>query len=136
MKNRALLLSGSLVLLLSIFLAGCAKYQGLIRLKGYGDSQDNIESYVLQQEKLFDKLKDDIKSNRLKEGVSRKMIICEYGEPVISGPVKDDTAIAEALLYRYPTKYFSTDKAYLYFSDSRRLVSWELITAPVSKGKE
>lgn len=111
------------VYVLIIFVtAGCALLpEGLMTLKRVGDSQKQIGRYLAKQEKLFDKMLRDVKNGRIKPGISQNRLISIYGEPVITKSSKEPT-IAEIFLYRYPTEYFSSDKVYLYFDKSGKLV--------------
>lgn len=102
--------------------AGCAILpEGLMTLKRVGDSQKQIGRYLARQEKLFDKMLRDVKNERIKPGISQNRLIGIYGEPVIIKSSKEP-AIAEVFLYRYPREYFSSDKVYLYFNKSGKLV--------------
>ena len=111
-------------------LCGCAKLahlNELLTLKSVSDNQRQIQIYLEKQEKGFTKLKDDIKNNRLKQGQFKRSIISKYSEPVlIEKPEPENAGIKEILLYRHPTNYFKSDRVYLYFDESGRLVSWEL----------
>jgi len=113
-----------------LMLCGCAKLahlNELLTLKSVSDNQRQIQIYLEKQEKGFTKLKDDIKNNRLKQGQFKRSIISKYSEPVlIEKPEPENAGIKEILLYRHPTNYFKSDRVYLYFDESGRLVSWEL----------
>tara|TARA_Y100000031_G_C8091521_1_gene324368 strand:+ start:329 stop:715 length:387 start_codon:yes stop_codon:yes gene_type:complete len=114
-------------LLCSILLtSGCAKVEGLLKLKRLGDNQAQIERYLYKQLKLFEKLVEDINNSELKAGISRRNFIRSYGDPVLSRIDKADPD-SEILLYRHPTEYFKTDKVYAYFSKSKELIRWEYI---------
>ena len=123
MRNNLLIL-----ICLIVWLAGgCALLSnpgGVLALKRYSDNQDQIQRYVDKQEKLFNKLLSNLKDEQLNTGMSKKQFIRTYGEPVLSwqadGPDK-----GEVLLYRYPTKYFNTDRVYAYFGESNKLTRWE-----------
>lgn len=113
---------------LPFIITGCAVMQyreQLLTLKAVGESQEEIERYINQKESLFYKLRGDVKENRLEQGVVKEDIITTYGEPIISKEVRDNPPIKEALVYRHPTAYFSSDKVLLYFDRTDKLVHWE-----------
>lgn len=114
-------------------LNGCSllqHYEQLMALKRIGDSQREIELYLKAQEEGFYKLKQDLKTKKLKIGVPQEEILARYGEPVLSKEVKDKPQIQQVFLYRHPTNYFTSDKIYLYFDKNRKLVSFEYKPAP------
>ena len=119
------------ILLLISTCWGCALvrflqcHDKLMTLKRVGASQDEIGKYVERQEKLFLLLLDDIRNDRIKSGLSKTDVIDTYGDPILFREVVDRPSIKEALLYRHPTEYFSSDRVYLYFDDSGKLVYWE-----------
>jgi hypothetical protein len=113
--------------------AGCAtmrNFDELMVLKSVADSQRDIEKYLNEQEKGFNRLLSDVKNNRLRAGVSKKYIIATYAEPVL---VKDKTPapaqVREVLLYRHPTQYFKSERVYLYLDKNFTLLSWEVAPA-------
>jgi len=111
-------------------LGGCSfttHYEQLMLLKRLGDSQYEIENYVKKQKDSFFKLKDDIKNNRLKKGISKREILYIYGEPVFCKEIADEIGVKERCLYRCPLQYFSSDIVYLKFDKEQNLCSWEFI---------
>jgi hypothetical protein len=93
----------------------------LSTLKKFSDSRHKLENYVITQEESFDRLLEDIKFGRLKEGTSKSKIVSRYGEPVFC----EDNSMY-VCLYRYPLRYFSEDKVYLYFDKENKLNRFEL----------
>jgi uncharacterized protein YicC (UPF0701 family) len=122
--------SYALLLLLAIpSLSGCetvTHLDELLTLKSVSDSQKDIDKYLAEQEKGFQKLLDDLKNNRLKEGMTKKYIIATYAEPILVEQNSEDPRIKEVLLYRHPTQYFKSDRIYLYLDKNRKLLSWQL----------
>jgi len=118
-----------LVYLIIILLCGCAKLahlDELLTLKSVSDDQRQIEIYLAKQEHGFNKLKEDIKNNRLRQGELKRSIIAKYSEPVLTKEAEpENVGIKEILLYRHPTSYFKSERIYLYFDINNRLVSWE-----------
>ena len=98
-------------------------------LKGLGDNQHEIEDYVKKQKDSFFKLREDIKNNRLKKGISKREILSTYGEPVFCKDIANEVDVKEICLYRHPLQYFSTDMVYLKFDKKQNLCCWEFIPA-------
>ncbi|MBD3264283.1 MAG: hypothetical protein GF375_04185 [Candidatus Omnitrophica bacterium] len=116
------------VLILFFLLSGCSLYQkskALMTLKRLGDSQQQMEKYIEEQEKLFDRLVEDIKEDRLKTGLSIEEVNRLYGDPVLKREAPSSQPFSTILLYRYPTRYFDSDRVYLQFDSSGILVGWE-----------
>ena len=126
--------------LLLAFSAGCSP--GVLALKRLGSSQKEMQRYVNRQEKGFLRLKQDIESGRLQKGISKESVVKKYGDPVFCDVAESGTPthpvasgasaesagnpeITQSCLYRSPTEYFSTDKAYLYFNQQELLISWK-----------
>lgn len=119
-----------LVYFIAILFCGCAKLahlDELLALKSVSDNQRQIEIYLAKQECGFNRLKDDIKNNRLKQGELKRSVIAKYSEPVLTKKaMPENVGVKEILLYRHPTNYFKSDRIYLCFDANNRLVSWEL----------
>ena len=114
------------VLLLLFCGAGCVS--GLLTLKRYADSQEEIERYVQKQEEGFRQLKLDAEQGALEKGMRKKRLIAKYGDPVLCAEQRDvnNPQVHERCLYRNPTDYFSKDKVYLYFDYKEKLLSWKV----------
>ncbi len=95
-------------------------------LKKIGDEQKEISRYLERQSRLFERLIKDVKENRLKKKISQARVIALYGEPILTYEAGKE-GLDEVFFYRYPTKYFTSDKIYLYFDNFGKLVSWEYI---------
>lgn len=107
---------------------GCAAAQyaeQIHTLQAVNESQQDIRRYVELKEKLFNLLLEDVKNERLKLGITKKHVINTYGRPVLVREISGGVDREEELLYRHPTRYFSSDKIYLYFDSSGRLMRWE-----------
>ncbi|MCF7870941.1 MAG: hypothetical protein K9L77_02710 [Candidatus Omnitrophica bacterium] len=122
--NRKLLFA---FIVSTTILGGCAffsKLPQLLTLKRVSSSQKQMERCVEKKKKYLKKLKKDIDENKLEKGITYRRFIKLYGEPVLE---KDSGKknIKKVLLYRHPTEYFNTDKVYIYFDLSDKLVSWE-----------
>ena len=106
-------------------LGGCVLFsEELATLKQVGKSQAQIDRYIQRQEKLFDKLMYDFENEKLIVGTPKSIIIRRYGEPILSKKA-DQPPHGVILLYRYPMKYFDSDKLYLRFDESDELIGWK-----------
>ena len=106
-------------------LSGCCFLPpGLKTLKSVGRSQDEIKVYLARQSKLFNKLLGDLNNNKLRQGVTKDQFIRIYGEPILSKRAVEFLG-EEILLYRHPTKYFQSDRVYVYFDKEEKLIRWE-----------
>lgn len=125
-----------ITLFLASILGGCClipEYEPLMNLKNLGDDRTRSAEYIKEQEGLYNKLGLDIKEERLKKGTPKKEIFSEYGQPIFSRAIKDESQIKLALIYRHPTRFFSSDMLYLYFDDKDNLCSWEIKPASLDK---
>lgn len=126
-----------LTLILIFILGGCClipEYQPLMNLKTLEEQRARTALVIKKEEALYNKLNKGIKENRLKKGASKKDILSEYGQPVLSRVVHDKSGNKKlSLIYRHPTESFSSDMIYLYFDDEEKLFSWEIKPAPLAK---
>lgn len=121
MFSRFLLLGYLIVAVLG----GCVVLSDELQtLKDVGKSQVQINVYVRKQNRRFLKLLKYYKKGRLKIGISKAWIISAYGQPILVKSL-DDNLAKEVFLYRHPTNYFKSDKIYLYFDKSDKLVRWK-----------
>ena len=114
----------AIIVLLLVFFSGCTVVrhsQQISTLRKVGASQKQMQSYVARQEKGFNRLRKDIERKRLKVGISQREVVSLYGEPILEKEVGDKIQ----WLYRHPTEYFNSDRAYLYFNSSNTLIGWE-----------
>ncbi|MBN2483234.1 MAG: hypothetical protein JXD21_03400 [Candidatus Omnitrophica bacterium] len=115
------------LILIGIFLlSGCSliKNKGpLLTLKSIGDSQRQIGKYIEKQKGLFTLLVDDIKNDELPKNLTEAQITSRYGAPVV---VTELDRTKRRLLYRYPKKYYTSDRVYFYIDDGI-MTRWEYI---------
>ncbi|MCF7908507.1 MAG: hypothetical protein K9L86_06530 [Candidatus Omnitrophica bacterium] len=108
-------------------LSGCLFRENVTKLKTLktvASSQREIRAYLTEQENLFEKLVSDFKDKKLSLGSSLAEIIETYGEPIVSKKNFSDP-VGQRLLYRYPKRYFNSDKVYLHFNEKKELIFWE-----------
>ncbi|RJP28059.1 MAG: hypothetical protein C4533_06205 [Candidatus Omnitrophota bacterium] len=117
---------------LCFILSGCCSILNnrVCLLKRFSANRSGIESLLNRQEDGFYRLRDDIKNNKLKTGLSKNKIISEYYSPVFSYLRDKDKNITKVLVYRHPTEYFSSELIYLFFDRRNRLTAWQLFEPP------
>ncbi|MCK5287972.1 MAG: hypothetical protein KAJ14_11835 [Candidatus Omnitrophica bacterium] len=111
----------------TLCLEGCAtiKYtKQLLVLKDLADSQKEINKCLDEQEALFKKILVDIKNKKIELGTSKEDFLNSYGKPVLTRK-GSNLFVGEILLYRYPKKYFNSEKVYFYFDRFQKLVDLE-----------
>lgn len=119
------------VLLLSLcvcLLAGCesvAKVDELLRLRAYSNEKDRLALFVQKQNAGFERLLSAAKSNSLSKYPTRKSIWSNFGPPVFNTLVVLDGETYEVWVYRYSTKFFGSDKVYLYFDRQSSLRAYD-----------
>lgn len=121
---------GLIIFIFLFALCGCAivrDFEGIMTLKRYGDSQAEMQKYVERQTRLFNKLVEDVKDDKLEKGMAQRTIVRMYGDPVLTKEIKGDPPVKEKLLYRHPLHYFTSDKVYMYFSDDNKLLYWKYV---------
>jgi hypothetical protein len=94
------------------------------------DNQKEIANYVQKQEHGFDVLRRDIEHDRLRKGMAKAEVVSRYGEPVYCVDSGDVSDCGQSCLYRYPTRFFSSAQAYLYFDREQILCRWEFDPVP------
>ena len=128
-----------ILLFILFFLTGCtqakqlAHLDQLMTLQDMSNGQDEQAKFVEEQNKKFAQLLEIVKADRLKEYPDKKTILKSFGEPVIVRPVVENGQPTEEWLYRYATKYFNSDKVYLYFDEKGNLSRWTHVPAPAEK---
>ncbi len=102
--------------------------QEINTLRSLAASDKKITKYLSSQEDNFKKLLKDYESKDLKEGLSKKTILSRYGDPVLEWNISAlERGYSYKFLYRYPTRYFSSDKIYLYFDLNNKLAKIDYI---------
>lgn len=117
---------------ITVCLTGCLtprKTQMLFFLKRFGENRAAIEEYLSAQEKGFQLLKRDIESGNLLTGISRQSVIDRYSEPIFCKETEGADR-SSVCLFRHPTRYFSTERAHLYFDKDGYLRNWQFISPP------
>jgi len=113
---------------LSVSCAGCTamrRADDILFLKRMGDGQRQKEQYLARQEQGFRLLMRDIRSGSLQPRAAKQQVIATYFEPVFCRPVSGTGG--EVCLFRLPTEYFNTTRAYLYFDPEGFLQKYEVV---------
>jgi len=117
-------------LLTIIFLtSGCSTVghmDELLRLKGYSKEKDRQENIVQRQNKNFENLTAAVSSKGLKHFPDKKSILKGFGKPVFTYDVVKEGKNQDVWLYRYSTKFFGSDKIYLYFDQQGKLKDYDM----------
>lgn len=124
----------SVLMVILLFSCGCAKLshlQELLTLKSFSDNQDAQKRYVEKQDKKFDQLLAVVKAGRLNEFSDKKSFLKEFGEPIFTKKLDDGS---EEWLYRYTAKLFGSEKVYLYFNNSGKLIDSKHVMPDSNKG--
>lgn len=120
-----------LFLVLAIFyFQGCATLshlEELLTMKALSDNQTQQEEFVLKENERFEKLLDVIKGDRLGEYPNKESFLQAFGEPIFSKERKRQGKKVEEWLYRYAARLFDSDKVYLYFDESGKLVDFDYV---------
>ncbi len=125
-SSYAPLLSLSLMV---IFASGCVYLTHIketMFLKNMEDNQKQMQAALDREEKLYDKLKNNIDKARLKKLTKKRAVISHYGEPVLCRPAEGLEGIKETCIYRKPTGGLLTEVILLNFDAQGKLYSWEI----------
>lgn len=113
-----------------LLLSGCSKVSHLdqlLTLKDLADEQEELNKYIDQQDKNFDRMLEEVKAGTLDQYSNKQKILRTFGEPVFARDVIEEGHGLESWLYRYTTQYFGTEKVYLYFDSEGNLVKSEYV---------
>lgn len=96
-------------------------------LKELQDNQKQMQAQLSKEEMLYERLKADLSSGRLKKaGALKNSIFKVYGEPALCRPAEGQEACDEVCIYRRQTGGGMFGEIMLLNFDSRgRLVSWQ-----------
>lgn len=109
---------------------GCGKVKHIPRLlvlKSYGENGEEKDFLVEEANAKFEQLSSDISDGSIKEGQTFLEVKETYGEPIKCDIVHEEGVQLSQCLYRFPTRFFKDDKAYLFFNQGESLVKWNLI---------
>jgi len=125
--------------MLVFILSGCTKLQymdELLTLKSVADDQTAMAKMVDAQNKKFEALLEAVRNDRIRKYDTEKSVRRAFGEPILIRQREHNQQQLSEWLYRYATKFFNSDKVYLYFDESKRLVDWKYIEGKQPEVKE
>jgi len=121
-----------LTILICLFMAtGCTRLRAiqhideLLTLKGLGEEQESIESYIEEQNKVSDTLFAAVQDGSISEYKDVAGVQEAFGEPIMIRDWDVDGQTLKKHLYRYTVDAFHSPKAYLYFDVQDQLIKWE-----------
>ena len=127
-----------MIILAAVWLGGCAKLahlKELLTLKTLSENQAEQKKYIDRQNKKFEGLLIAVNNNELAKYPDKKSILKEFGEPILTKTVFEDEEVREEWLYRYSAKLSGSEKVYLYFDVTGRLVNWKDVLPEVQNKK-
>ena len=133
MLKRKIFLWGGLLLLM-----GCAKLahiDELLTLQELSIDQDKQAKFVQEQDKKFESLLAAIQSDSFRRYTDQKSFLKDFGPPVTKQTITKENQLLEKWVYRYATKAFNSEKVYVYFDQSGKLMEWEHIKPQRKEGE-
>lgn len=127
----------ALTFLAFLSLAGCAKLQyvdELLTLKAVSDEQNQIAEEIEAADEKFKLLLFQIKANQLQQYPDTASFLKNFGKPILVKTVIEGEEKRQLWLYRYATRYFDSEKVYLYFDQHDQLTKWEYVPLAETKG--
>lgn len=116
----------ALFMFTAILFAGRSASADLKALIEVGKSQAQIAKALKEETKNYDKVKNAILSQKLKEGMPADRIRKKYGDPIIE--IYDEKKNANKWLYMPATStHFKGEKLYLFMDQEDNLVGWRII---------
>jgi hypothetical protein len=112
-----------------LLLSGCSRISspsGVMAVKNLGDNQNQMQAQLRREEKLYDKLKADLKNGRLKALTLKERISRVYGEPTLCRPAEGDSEAQEACIYRKQAGGLLSEIILLNFDAQGKLFSWQV----------
>ena len=119
-----------ILFLIILVFSGCAKAKHLdqlLTLKGLADEQAKMNQYVEKQDQKFELMLSEVQAGTLELYLNKRKIVRAFGNPIHVKHVNKNDQELESWLYRYSTKFFDSEKIYLYFDPDDNLVESEYI---------
>lgn len=114
-------------LILIFLIEGCvplSKLDKLLTLKAYSKNKDAQQAYCEFQTKNFEKLLDVVKEGNINQYPDKKSFYKAFGAPIFVKELTQGGQFVEKWLYRHSTKAFNSEKIYLYFDQTGKLIDW------------
>ena len=115
-----------LIVLCSCFL-GCSlcHVSEIRKIQAVGASADEQQRYVAQKNKKFEELLAVIQADQMSRYTTQQDFLKAFGEPIFEKTLEKNQGAAQMWLYRYCEKMRGSEKMYLYFDASGKLLKWE-----------
>jgi hypothetical protein len=113
----------------AIFFSGCVYLTHMdeaLFMKDLDDNQKQMQAELDKEARLYNKLKADIDSGRLKKLTKKNRIFRIYGEPALCKLAEGQSGVKETCIYRKPTGGLLTEVILLNLDDQERLYSWQV----------
>jgi len=128
-KNKFFYATVFFLSLIMISVSGCVYLTHIkeaMFLKNMEDNQKQMQAALDKEEKLYNKLKADMESGRLKKLTKKRALISHYGEPVFCKPAEGLKDIKETCIYRNPAGGFLSEVILLNLDAQSKLYSWQV----------
>jgi len=115
-----------LILICFCFLGCSLRHVSEIRrVQTAGANADEQHRYVDEKNKKFEELLAVIQSNQMSSYTTQQDFLKAFGAPIFEEKDDNNKDYAELWLYRYCEKMRGSEKVYLYFNTSGKLLRWE-----------
>lgn len=120
------------LILACCFLASCSlrHVSEIRRVQAAGANADEQKKYVREVNANFEKLLAATRSGEISQYTTQEDFLKTFGPPIFEKKAGINQDYAMLWLYRYCEKMKGSEKVYLYFDSSRKLLKWEHIPAP------
>ena len=119
-----------------IFSSGCMKLRQLahlgpmLTLKSVSDNGEVKKQYVTEYDARFEQLLEAAKSGTLQQYSNQSDFLEHFGTPIYKRTMVRNAQMTEEWMYRYATKLSNSERVYLYFDDTGKLISWKHVNPP------
>ncbi len=107
----------------------------LLQVNALAENQAGQQKIVEQQNKKFEALLKVVKNNQLAQYSDKRSILKAFGEPIFMQTTKDGEIVTEKWMYRYSEKIMGSEKVYLYFDASGKLIDFKHVPLKVNETK-
>jgi len=128
---RLSLLSKLFFLACVVVCCGCSlrHVSEIRRVQAVGANMDEQKKYVKEANERFEKLLAAIETNQMSLYLTQQDFLKAFGVPIFEEKHDNNKDYAELWLYRYCEKMRGSEKVYLYFDASGKLLKWEHLPA-------
>ncbi len=128
---RFSLLSKFFIFVCVILCSGCSlrHVSEIRRVQAAGANSDEQKKYVRDVNANFEKLLAATRSGEISQYATQEDFLRTFGPPIFEKKAGINQDYALLWLYRYCEKMKGSEKVYLYFDTSGKLLQWEYIPA-------